>query len=121
MQPFIGPSLTYSYLSAASTNAAVAIANNVILTGFLLFNFDTDEQFLKLYQMNSTPDENDTPYLRLMVPGNTAGAGVAAGVLPNVLFTPGLAHRIVAGVADDNTDASPANVIVNLFYMRPGE
>lgn len=109
----------YRRISTANTNAAVIKATPGRVHGGLLFNVNAAARYLKLYNKATAPDENDTPVLTILIPGNTAGAGVAFDLSEiDVPFSAGIAMRLVTGMADNNTGAVAASEqVVNLFYV----
>jgi hypothetical protein len=113
----VGPT-AYSFIGANTTNAAVVKASAGTLYGVQAFNLAATPVYLKLYNKATTPDENDTPVKRLMIPGNTEGRGFVIPFPKGVKFGTGIGHRLVTGIADNNTTAPTASQqLVNLEYL----
>lgn len=106
-------------ISAASTNATSVKASAGQVYGWMITSTDATPVYVKLYNKASSPTVGtDTPVMTLMVPGNSAGAGVvAAEFTMGIPFATGIALAITTGATDADTGAVAANeVIVNLFY-----
>lgn len=116
-----------SALSAASTNATVVKSSAGQVFGWVITNTSASPRYIKFYNKSTTPTVGtDTPFLRLMVPGNTSGAGlVAAEFVNGITFAagnaiggaPGIGYAITVNAGDSDTTVIGANeVIVNVFY-----
>lgn len=106
-------------ISAASTNATSLKGSAGQVGGFQCFNLNAAPAYLKFYNKATSPTVGtDTPVKVIMIPGNTAGAGVVMGSLSGVYFSTGIAYAITTGIADSNTGAVAANeVIVNIDWL----
>jgi hypothetical protein len=106
-------------LSAASTNSTNVKGSAGQLYGWLITSIDATPVYVKLYNKATAPTVGtDTPVMTLMVPGNTAGAGMVAAEFTNgIPFGTGIGFAITAAASDADTTAVAANeVIVHLFY-----
>jgi hypothetical protein len=113
-----GGNTPYSRLSTATTNAVSIVATQTNLLGGWITNINAAPRYVKLYNKASAPDPAaDTPVLRLLIPGNTNGAGGVCNIPSGIQFSLGLAMLIVTGVGDTDATAVAANeIIVNLWY-----
>lgn len=113
-----GGATAYKLISAATTNATSvkASAGNVYMIS--AFNLNAAARYLKLYNKASAPTVGtDTPVLVLMIPGNTAGAGLTINVPVGIDFATGIAFALTTGIADADTGAVAASeIVVNLGY-----
>lgn len=105
-------------ISAASTNATSVKASAGQVYAIQVFNLNAAARYLKLYNKASAPTVgSDTPVKTILIPGNTAGAGVVARWPSGLEFTTGIAFAITTGIGDADTGAVAANEIaVNLDY-----
>jgi hypothetical protein len=109
-----------STLSSASSGTATNVKSSAgQVFGWVITNTSASPRYVKFYNSASTPTAGSgTPVLRIMVPGNTSGAGVVAAEFTNgIAFSSGIGFTIVSGVADnDATNISANEVIVNTLY-----
>jgi hypothetical protein len=105
-------------ISAASTNAVSVKASAGQLYGLVATNINAAARYLKLYNKASAPTVGtDTPVMSIALPGNTAGAGIAADFSNGIAFATGIAFALTTGVSDSDTGAVAANeIVVNLVY-----
>lgn len=119
LQGYLTPYTPYSLIGANTSNATVVKASAGRVGALVGFNLAATPVYLKVYDKATTPDQNDTPKLRLMIPGNTAGAGFVYPVPPGGLtFLNGISFRLVTGVGDtDNTAVAANEQLINLGYL----
>lgn len=105
-------------VSAASTNATSVKASAGQVYGLQVMNLNAAARYLKLYNKASAPTVGtDTPVKTIMIPGNTAGAGVVLSWANGLAFGTGIAFALTTGIADTDTGAVAANeIVVNLDY-----
>lgn len=89
------------------------------LTGFILANASNAARFIKLYDQATIPDENDTPAIRLNIPGNSTTGGQVISFRCKVLFQTGLAIRGTTGGADNNTGAPDSYDLMGIVTYAP--
>lgn len=110
----------YSAIFAGNTNAALISAGECHLSGFTVAHVDATPVYIKFYDKATAPDENDTPFYRLMIPANSVAAnGSGSNVtLPEPRrCTNGLGVRVVTGIADNSTGATTASEgVFNVHY-----
>ena len=117
-----GGMTSYSKLSVGTSGDATnIIATPAQLYGWVITNTDVSPCYVKFYDSTSAPAAGTTspaPKLRLMIPGNTAGAGqVAAEFTMGIPFANGIAFTIVTTAPDAGATGVSANaVILNLLY-----
>lgn len=114
-----GGATPYKLISAATTNATSVKASAGTLYGIQVFNLNAAARYLKLYDKASAPTVGtDTPVKVLMIPGNTAGAGVVVPVATcGLIFSSGIAFALTTGITDADTGAVAASeIVVNLDY-----
>lgn len=105
------PTLTSRIVSAAaSTNATIAKAAPGFLYEALGYNAAAAVRYLKFYNLETTPDETDTPLLTVPLPPETA---FHLKFSP-IYFSAGISYRMVTGSADNSTDALTAADVVGL-------
>jgi hypothetical protein len=110
-----GAASSSSNLSLATQNPTVAKTSGGVLTNVAAFNLNAAPVYLKFYDKATAPASTDTPVLRYMIPGNTAGAGFT--INPDHTFVNGISWRLVTGIADNSTSATTANEqLVNIEY-----
>lgn len=102
----------FRLISAASTNATSLKASAGTLYALYVGNTNAAARYFKLYNKASAPTVGtDTPVMTIMVPGNTAGAGVVVPLGPGADFSTGIAYATTTGAADSDTAAVAANEI----------
>jgi hypothetical protein len=108
----------YSLISGASTMAANVKNAAGQLYEIVCSNTGATVAYLKLFNSASAPTAGSgTPVWRLMIPGNTAGAGLAKTLPEGLAFSAGIGYTCTGGSADNDTTALAAGqVIVNLGY-----
>jgi hypothetical protein len=108
----------YRLLSAATTNAALAVSGAHSLFGVSLVNAGAAAAYLHLYNAATAPTcGSGTPVLTLAVPGGSAGAQQAWEFTEGVAFSAGMAFCLTGGLADADTTATALNqAAVNLTY-----
>lgn len=119
IQPHTAGGLSMSStIGGASTNATVVKNGAGKVYELFLSNINASPVYFKLYNKATTPDENDTPVWRTMIPGNTAGGGVAKTFPMGLAFSTGISFRCVAGAADNSTTAvSASEQMFNVGYF----
>ena len=105
-------------ISAASTNATSVKGSAGQVYDLQAFNVNSAARSLKLYDKASAPTVGtDTPAKVIMIPGNTAGAGVVKEWVQGLEFSSGIAYAVTTGIADSDTGAVAADEIaINLDY-----
>lgn len=100
-------------VSAASTNATSVKGSAGTLYSLIGFNLNASPRYLKFYNKASAPTVgSDTPVAVYMLPGNTAGAGMALPIPAcGIDFGTGIAFALTTGIADADTGAVAANEI----------
>lgn len=111
--------LMSSVISLATTNTnlvSTAAAHNLYYIG--LFNNSTAIGYLKLYDTATAPTcGSGTPVKRIMIPGNTNGAGVVLTMPSGLSFASGIGFCLTGAIGDSDTTAVAANqFIVNLDF-----
>lgn len=106
-------------LSANDDNATVVHAKRSRIFGWYMSNSNASSaRYLKLYDQNTAPDENDTPIATLMIPSQGGGNEVEIENEGIFNFDNGFAYRITTGAADNDTGAPAANeVILNILWL----
>jgi hypothetical protein len=110
-----------SYISAASTSAAVIQAGDTRLMHFSAYNNGTGAAYVRFFAGGATTAPtagSGTPVWRVMVP---AGGGVvehlAAGDATGLMFRSGLGFTATGGAADSDTTALAANQLtLNVWF-----
>ena len=109
-----------SVLSSASSGTATPVkAGAGQVFGWVITNTNASPRYVKFYNTSGTPTAGSgTPELRIMVPGNTSGAGLVAAEFTNgIAFSTGIGFTIVSGPTDaDASNISANEVIVNVLY-----
>jgi hypothetical protein len=108
----------YTFLSNGTAKAAAVKASAGTLLGLSLGNTNAAACYVRLYNKATAPLTSDTPVLRYVVPGATAGAGREVQLPPGGLsFTTGIGIRITTLAADsDDTAAASNEVTVSAYY-----
>lgn len=109
-----------SVLSSATLSTATNVkASAGQVFGWVITNTSASPRYVKFYNTSGTPTAGSgTPELRIMVPGNTSGAGIVAAEFTNgIAFNMGIGFTIVSGPTDaDPSNISANEVIVNVLY-----
>jgi hypothetical protein len=105
-------------ISAASTNATSVKASAGQVYSVQVMNINSAARYLKLYDKASSPTVGtDTPVKTLLIPGNTAGAGMVLNWDKGLVFSSGIAFALTTGITDADTGAVSANeTTVNIDY-----
>lgn len=108
-------SFSYSVISAATTNAAVAKAAGGLVTGWYIMNVSNGVRYVRLYDKATAPaPATDVPVVRLPIPAGE-GTNLSFASAP-LFFRSGIALDITGGEADTDTTATAAgDVVLNLF------
>lgn len=118
-QPATTGGLTlYSLVSAASANATNVKASAGQVYSIQAFNLNAAPCYLKLYNSGAAPTAGSgTPVKRLMIPGNTAGAGFVLEIPTGLAFSAGIGFTLTTGAADSNsTGVAASEVLVNIDF-----
>lgn len=88
------------------------------LYGWSFSNTNAAAAYVKVYNSASAPTAGSgTPVLRLIIPGNTAGAGQNLAQDSGIAFATGIGFTIVTTAADaGSTGVAAAEVLVNFYY-----
>lgn len=107
-----------STLIASGTNATSVKASAGQLYKIEITNNSANIGYLKLFNTAGTPTAGaGTPVIRLMVPGNSSGAGLLSTFDNGVAFATGIGFTFTGGIADaDTTSVAASAFIVNLYY-----
>lgn len=113
-----GGCTAYELVSAASTNATNIKNSAGQVYGVQVFNLNAAAHYLKFYNTSSAPNPaSDTVVKSIMIPGNTAGAGVVVPFPYAVAFSTGISFALVAGISNtDNTAVAANEIVVNIDY-----
>jgi hypothetical protein len=105
-------------VSANTNNATVLKASSGQLYSIQVFNLNAAARYIKFYNKATTPDPTaDTVIKSILIPGNTAGAGVVISWPSGVAFATGIAYAVVTDVGDTgNTSVAANEIIVNIDY-----
>lgn len=84
--------------------------------GWTITNTNAAARYVKIYN-TASPTSASTPVLTILVPGNTAGAGIAQHTGPGIAFGTAIGMRATTGVADNDANAvASGEVIANVYY-----
>lgn len=105
-------------VSAASTNATSVKGSAGQVYEIMASNVNAAARYLKLYDKATAPTVGtDTPKWTLIIPGNTAGGGIAKSIPKGLEFTLGIAFALTTEATDAGTTGVAANeLVVNLGY-----
>lgn len=105
----------YRKVASADTNAAVIKTGPADLNGYSLTNASASNGvFVKIYDMATTPDENDTPILTIGAPAGESLNFIFPGRIATAV---GLSIRMTGAAGDTDTTALTAgDIIAQLFY-----
>lgn len=107
----------YSFLSTAAVQAANLKNAAGQLYSIEFFNISATPVYVRVYDKATSPLTSDTPILRFVVPGNTAGAGFVKSWDKGIPVTTGLGIRVTAGIADNDATALTASTVAgNVEY-----
>lgn len=108
----------HSHISDGTNQDAEVVKGSAGQLGWVnATNINAAPAYVKFYNSAATSEETDTPVLRFLVPGNTAGAGVALAMPPGTAFSSGICYRITTAVADASSAGAAANeVLLNLGF-----
>lgn len=109
---------SHKTVSAASTNATSVKNSAGQLYEIMASNVNAAARYLKLYNKASAPTVGtDTPVWTLIIPGNTAGGGIAKSIPKGLEFSTGIAFALTTEATDAGTTGVAANeLVVNLGY-----
>lgn len=109
---------THKTVSAASTNATAVKASAGQLYEIMCSNVNAAARYLKLYNKATAPTVGtDTPVWTLIIPGNTAGGGIAKSIPKGLEFSTGIAFALTTEATDAGTTGVAASeLVVNLGY-----
>lgn len=106
-----------SYIVANNTTAVVVKATSGALYTVEAFNNSATIAYIKLYDAATATCGSGTPVIRMMIPGNTAGAGFISPNVNGTSFPTGLTMCITTGIADADTGSPAATTyLVNVHY-----
>ena len=106
-----------STILATGTNATAVKASAGQLYSAVVTNNSATIGYLKIYNLTTATAGSNTPVIRIMVPGNSSGAGVVFAEDIGIAFSTGISYAFTGGIADSDTTSVTANVyIVNIFY-----
>lgn len=110
---------TYHHVVSANSNNATSLkASAGQVYSIQVFNLNASPRYLKFYNKASAPSPgSDTVVKSILIPGNTAGAGVALSWPGGVEFSTGIAYALVTGVGNtDNTAVAASEIVLNIDY-----
>lgn len=108
-----------SIIIASGTNSTLVASSPRQLYKVECFNNSATIGYLHLYNLSSAPTAGSSlVFDRILVPGNTSGAGVITTTDMGVPFGTGIGYTFTGGIADSDTTAisSNASYIVNIYY-----
>lgn len=115
-----GGATPYSYIAAAAADqdSTVVKASAGTLYTLAVASVIAGVRYVKIYDKATAPTSADTPLLRVVVPGSTAGTLTEVPLPPcGAVFSNGIAFRITTGQADNSAAAATAgDGIVALTY-----
>lgn len=108
-------------LIADTVTPTIITQSKVILQNVYFNTALTTSTYVKLYDMSSLPDENDTPLVTIKMPSvNSAGFPFTNLNTRNqncgIFFENGMAFRATANAADNDT-ASPTNALSGIRWV----
>lgn len=107
----------FHLVGAATTNATNVKASAGQVYAITAFNVAATPAYLKFHNTAGTPTAGAGVTETFLIPGNTAGAGLAINFDKGIAFATGIGISIVTGIADANASAIAAdNVVVNIYY-----
>lgn len=110
---------TQHHIVSANSNNATNLKNGAgMVYSIQVFNLNAAARYLKFYDKASSPSPgSDTVVKSILIPGNTAGAGVALSWPAGVVFGTGISYALVTGVGDtDNTSVAASEIVLNIDY-----
>jgi hypothetical protein len=108
------------FLSLNTTNSTLVFKGNaggVLLGTGVVINTTTTVYYLKLYNKATAPTcGTDTPVWTLPIPfaASNAAGGFVLPLGDGLLFSLGLGFCITGGIADNDSTAAAAGIVVNL-------
>jgi len=106
-----------NFMTTAAVISALVSASARRLGYIHAFNVGAAPVFVRIYDKATAPATADTPVWSGVLPGNTAGAGVALPIPDGLALALGLGVRVTAAIADaDNTALVANEVMVSLGY-----
>lgn len=114
-----GGATPYTLTSAATTNATNVKSSAGQIYMITATNTNASARYLKIYNKASAPTVGtDTPILKFLIPGNTAGAGTNIPIPDcGIALGTGISFALTTGVADSDTGAVAANeIVINIGY-----
>jgi hypothetical protein len=113
------PSLPYKLISEASTNETVVKDSSGTINSIIAVSLSETVTYLKLYNQSTLPTVGtDIPVMTIPIPTNTAGAGFVIPLSNGLQFSEGISFAITSGVADSDTGAIAADVVVINFTYK---
>lgn len=110
-----GVATFHKLISAATTNATSVKASSGSIADMELYNPSASVVFLKLYNKASAPVVGtDIPFKTIPILPNSAVNQELANCWR---FGTGIAYALTLGIADNDTQAVPAGVLINLSYV----
>lgn len=107
----------FHLVGAATDNATNVKASAGQVYAITAFNVSADERYLKFHNTAGTPTAGSGVTDTYLIPGNTAGSGVAINIDKGIPFGTGIGITLVTGIADNDTAAIGASeVVVNIYY-----
>lgn len=109
----------HSHISVGTSADATNIKGSAgQLFGWSFSNINAAPAYVKVYNSASAPTAGSgTPVLRLIIPGNTAGAGQNINGDIGLALSSGIGYTIVTGATDASSAGVAANeVLVNFYY-----
>lgn len=99
------------WITTASTNATLVFSGAAQIGLVQAINASTTAAFLKLYDTNVAPTcGTGTPVLTVPV----GASGAPPALIQQLLFVRGVGFCVTGGLADSDSSAGPANVVINL-------
>lgn len=119
--PAFAQTAPIKFLSTASTNATNVLSGNTLLGAGIVVNTTTTVYYLKLYNKATAPVcGTDVPQWTIPIPfgASNAGGGFVLPLGQGLSFPLGLGFCITGGIADNDTSAAAAGIVVNLGASR---
>jgi hypothetical protein len=112
-----GGATAYSYIASGASNQDAQNVKSSAGQVYQITGFNTNSTpvYVKLYN-GTSPTSASTPVQRLMIPGNTAGAGFVIPFSGGLAFSTAISHRITGALADNDTTAVSSGCVINLAY-----
>lgn len=107
----------FHLVGAATDNATNVKASAGQVYAITAFNLNAAARYLKFHNTSGTPTAGSGVTDAYLIPGNTAGAGLAINIDKGIAFSTGIGITLVTGITDASTTAIGASeVVINVYY-----